>query len=146
MTMKEIAKKIIASINPGNADISGIGDGTIKGALVELNSNFITTYDELVLTHITEGADINIPNYQNYKALYIRLIGDNYNGITMYIPSVLYETYHPFSLYSANTSNNVVSDGYSIRTHGNFQGGIIHIHYVHVVGWSGLDVCVLGLK
>lgn len=38
MTMKEIAKKIIASINPGNADISGIGDGTIKGALVELNS------------------------------------------------------------------------------------------------------------
>lgn len=39
MTMKEIAKKIIASINPGNADISGIGDGTIKGALVELNSN-----------------------------------------------------------------------------------------------------------
>ena len=41
MTMKEIAKKIIASINPGNADISGIGDGTIKGALVELNSKFV---------------------------------------------------------------------------------------------------------
>lgn len=39
MTPKEFAKKIIASINPGTADISGIGDGTIKGAISELNSN-----------------------------------------------------------------------------------------------------------
>ncbi len=39
MTPKEFAKKIIASINPGIADISGIGDGTIKGAISELNKN-----------------------------------------------------------------------------------------------------------
>lgn len=37
MTAKEFAKKIIASINPGTADISGIGDGTIKGAISEQN-------------------------------------------------------------------------------------------------------------
>ena len=39
MTPKEFAKKIIASINPGTADISGIGDGTIKGAISEQNKN-----------------------------------------------------------------------------------------------------------
>lgn len=39
MTPKEFAKKIIASINPGIADISGIGDGTIKGAISEQNKN-----------------------------------------------------------------------------------------------------------
>ena len=39
MTLKEFTKKIIASINPGTADISGIGDGTIKGAISELNKN-----------------------------------------------------------------------------------------------------------
>ena len=38
MTAKEFAKKIIASINPGNADISDIGDGTIKGAIREQNN------------------------------------------------------------------------------------------------------------
>ena len=37
MTPKEFAKKIIQSINPGTADISGIGDGTIKGAISEQN-------------------------------------------------------------------------------------------------------------
>ena len=41
MTPKEFAKKIIASINPGTADISGIGDGTIKGAISEQNKNFV---------------------------------------------------------------------------------------------------------
>lgn len=41
MTLKEIvyesAKKIIESINPGIKSISGIGDGTIKGAISFLN-------------------------------------------------------------------------------------------------------------
>lgn len=53
MTMKESAKLIIASINPGRADISGIGDGTIKGAikqqnerLDDLESSIITTTDK----------------------------------------------------------------------------------------------------
>ena len=45
MTLKEFAKKIIASINPGTADISGIGDGTIKGAISELNKNLIKYLD-----------------------------------------------------------------------------------------------------
>lgn len=39
MTPKEFAKKIIQSINPGTADISDIGDGTIKGAICEQNKN-----------------------------------------------------------------------------------------------------------
>ena len=43
MTLKEFAKKIIASINPGTADISGIGDGTIKGAISELNKNLFNS-------------------------------------------------------------------------------------------------------
>lgn len=43
MTPKEFAKKIIASINPGTADISGIGDGTIKGAISEQNKK-LTEY------------------------------------------------------------------------------------------------------
>ena len=43
MTPKEFAKKIIASINPGTADISGIGDGTIKGAISEQNKNLKET-------------------------------------------------------------------------------------------------------
>ena len=47
MTAKEFAKKIIASINPGKADISGIGDGTIKGAISELNSNIEATQSEI---------------------------------------------------------------------------------------------------
>ena len=44
MTPKEFAKKIIASINPGTADISGIGDGTIKGAISEQNKNMQNNY------------------------------------------------------------------------------------------------------
>lgn len=32
------AKKIIQSINPGNTDISNIGDGTLTGAISELNN------------------------------------------------------------------------------------------------------------
>lgn len=43
MTPKEFAKKIIASINPGTADIIGIGDGTIKGAISELNKKIAVT-------------------------------------------------------------------------------------------------------
>lgn len=34
---KESLKKMLASINPGTQDISGIGDGTIKGAIHQLN-------------------------------------------------------------------------------------------------------------
>lgn len=41
MTMKEIAKKIIASINPGKEDISDIGSGTIKGALRDLKDGIV---------------------------------------------------------------------------------------------------------
>ena len=47
MTMKEIAKKIIKSINPGNKDISNIGDGTITGAISELNTNITTLNNDL---------------------------------------------------------------------------------------------------
>lgn len=38
MLVKDIAKMIIKSINPGKADISGIGDGTIKGGMVFLKN------------------------------------------------------------------------------------------------------------
>ena len=47
MTPKEFAKKIIASINPGTADISGIGDGTIKGAISEQNKNINSCFQSV---------------------------------------------------------------------------------------------------
>lgn len=54
MTMKEIAKKIIASINPGNADISGVGDGTIKGAI---RSMVLSLVDPMLATEEGFPAD-----------------------------------------------------------------------------------------
>lgn len=47
MTMKEIAKLIIASINPGRADISSIGDGTIKGAIKQQNENLSNLQNQM---------------------------------------------------------------------------------------------------
>ena len=65
MTMKEIAKKIIASINPGIADISNIGDGTIKGAISELNKNIgIFQYEESDTGGVVQpGSWFKIPNF-----------------------------------------------------------------------------------
>lgn len=77
MTMKEIAKKIIASINPGNADISGIGDGTIKGALVELNSKSInltqTTLENVpITTSVSSG-------YMYARSAFSKIVSENAN-------------------------------------------------------------------
>ena len=47
MTMKEIAKKIIASINPGNEDISDISNGTIKGAIRKFADGILSTLEEI---------------------------------------------------------------------------------------------------
>ena len=57
MTMKEIAKKIIASINPGNADISGVGDGTIKGAI---RSMVLSLVDPMLATKEGFPADAKL--------------------------------------------------------------------------------------
>lgn len=48
---KESIRKVIASINPGTADISGIGDGTMKGALRELNGKM----DKQMFKRISEN-------------------------------------------------------------------------------------------
>ena len=74
MTPKEFAKKIIASINPGTADISGIGDGTIKGAISEQNKNF--TLNGTYIFHQIFSKESHSSNYRAY----IPLLGaDKYN-------------------------------------------------------------------
>lgn len=74
MTPKEFAKKIIASINPGTADISGIGDGTIKGAISEQNKNF--TLNGTYIFHTIFSKELHSSNYRAY----IPLLGaDRYN-------------------------------------------------------------------
>lgn len=66
MTPKEFAKKIIASINPGTADISGIGDGTIKGAISEQNKNWenILSASFIVPDATSQSLKKDITNYR----------------------------------------------------------------------------------
>ena len=71
MTPKEFAKKIIASINPGTADISGIGDGTIKGAISEQIKK-IVKYQDIVLDSVTYQP--NVPVYYDYGIGYEQVI------------------------------------------------------------------------
>lgn len=63
MTPKEFAKKIIASINPGTADISGIGDGTIKGAISEQNKKLVYSILDVIsfehTVYIGQAPDAN---------------------------------------------------------------------------------------
>lgn len=59
MTPKEFAKKIIASINPGTADISGIGDGTIKGAISEQNKKCVITDSHMKKVSIFRNLNLN---------------------------------------------------------------------------------------
>lgn len=78
MTPKEFAKKIIASINPGTADISGIGDGTIKGAISEQNKKLILTtlfddghtsiltYGKICIINFNNAFDINVMPLSGY--------------------------------------------------------------------------------
>ena len=69
MTPKEFAKKIIASINPGTADISGIGDGTIKGAISEQNKNLQSNTTNI--TNVTNKVNnLSIPFINTSNALY----------------------------------------------------------------------------
>lgn len=66
MTPKEFAKKIIQSINPGTADISDIGDGTIKGAICEQNKKI----DNVFSTDEVKTNDIWIDGKPIYRKVF----------------------------------------------------------------------------
>lgn len=54
---KESIRKVVASINPGTADISGIGDGTIKGAIRELNGKISGIEGKTIFTSVVGTTD-----------------------------------------------------------------------------------------
>ena len=86
MTPKEFAKKIIASINPGTADISGIGDGTIKGAISEQNKKIDDTFG---VGNVKTELSKTLKTYTATENCYIYVFGNSTSNAHNYIDITL---------------------------------------------------------
>lgn len=133
----------------GKTDISDIGDGTVTGALDEINSNLQTinqsTKVELLnisnTSHDTQ-LDLEIPDYDKYNALYVEMYGDaNVGGLSLYIPKAMYTENVPFC---ADTTS--YDSTYTLFASGKIYSGHILIRKSIVSGWSKYSIRVLGLK
>ena len=115
MTPKEFAKKIIASINPGTADISGIGDGTIKGAISEQNKKLSVCPQETfsnwgsLLNSLNQGITIFRPS--DLKSLSpIQGTMDDWGTVTIIKAGHQHEA--SIIWHSVNVSNNYTREVY----------------------------------
>lgn len=87
-----------------------------------------------------------IPGYDSYRALMILLYGDGNNGITIFIPAVMYDISFPFTFYSSDKQNTIQATGYSVCVQGQIKNGTIIFSYLHISGWSGVSVRVYGIN
>lgn len=95
---------------------------------------------------IEEKQNVPIPGYDSYRALMILLYGDGNNGITIFIPAVMYDISFPFTFYSSDKQNTIQATGYSVCVQGQIKNGTIIFSYLHISGWSGVAVKVYGIN
>lgn len=93
-----------------------------------------------------DNQNIQIPNYDDYKALMILIYGDGNNGLTIFIPEIMYDESIPFSLYSSDSENVIKDTGFSVCAQGQVSGGYIKLSHVNVSGWKNATVVVYGIK
>lgn len=93
-----------------------------------------------------DNQNIQIPNYDDYKALMILIYGDGNNGMTIFIPAIMYDESFPFSLYSSDSENVIKDTGFSVCAQGQVSGGYIKFSHVNVSGWKNGTVVVYGIK
>ena len=105
----------------GSTDISGIGDGTVTGAVSELNSNlrnvkifpFSVTIDKLTAGKENVGVSVNIPDLQTFL------------GSATWINS-----------YMMPLSNDVYGDGYAIACKSIINGTTVNLMLKPIADWS----------
>lgn len=93
-----------------------------------------------------DNQNIQLPNYDDYKALMILIYGDGNNGLTIFIPAIMYDESIPFSLYSSDSENVIKDTGFSVCAQGQVSGGYIRFSHVNVSGWKNATVVVYGIK
>ena len=124
MTPKEFAKKIIASINPGTADISGIGDGTIKGAISEQNKKIDNNVVGFIDTNspIKEFTSTNMTWVATENCILVGVIktSDGQNSAQVKLNGVIVAQFYAYTNYGGNNGLYVpVFKGQTVSTGAN---------------------------
>ena len=115
-------------------------------AIKSLNSRSKVQIVKQSVKSSPDNQNIQIPNYDDYKALMILIYGDGNNGLTIFIPAIMYDESIPFSLYSSDSENVIKDTGFSVCAQGQVSGGYIRFSHVNVSGWENATVVVYGIK
>lgn len=143
-------RKVTTAFGPGEYDDSKTEVTTVAAELKSQNSKIEGLHSRtktlIVDQGIEEKQNVPIPGYDSYRALMILLYGDGNNGITIFIPAVMYDISFPFTFYSSDKQNTIQATGYSVCVQGQIKNGTIIFSYLHISGWSGVSVRVYGIN
>ena len=127
----------------GNTSISAIGDGTVTGAIADINSNLSELNDCAYISSITSlNTDWSMSNLNGYKRIGLLLrVGNNYATIDIKELSIEFlkaiETVE-FTVYLSpqyNAQATLKCDGTNLKLTG-----------INFTGWTFKDVAIFGIK
>ena len=111
---------------------------------IEELSNRTFTQTQILNTTITTAQDVTIPNFSDYDFVQVIIQGDNNNGISVFVPTVMFSIPTPFALYAIN--NGETFGSYSIHANGMIHNGTVKFNYLNMGTFNRCTIRAYGIK